>query len=65
MISAMKHNDEKKYGVTEVARRLKRSTARIRQICIAKKVGICYGDKYRMLSENDVKYIASFLSDRE
>lgn len=63
MISAMKHNDEKKYGVTEVARRLKRSTARIRQICIAEKIGICYGDRYRVLSENDVKLIATFLRD--
>ena len=63
MIAAMKDNDEKKFGVTETARRLKRCVARIRQICIAEKIGVCYGGRYRMLSENDVKRIATFLRD--
>lgn len=50
-----------KYGVTEVARRLNRTPARIRQICIAKSIGVCYGGQYRELTEADVRYIKSFL----
>jgi len=61
MMATKKDRDEKQYGVTEVARRLNRATSRIRQICIANNIGICYGERYRMLSENDVRYIASFL----
>ncbi len=63
MIAAMKDLNEKKFGVTEIARRLNRTSGRIRQICIAEKIGVCYGGRYRMLSENDVKRIATFLKD--
>jgi hypothetical protein len=61
MVAATKTNRQQKFGVTEVARRLNRTTGRIRQLCLAHNIGICYGDRYRELSEADVRQLASLL----
>lgn len=57
-------SDEKVITVQECAVRVGKTDGRIRQICREHNIGVCYGQRLRMLSENDVNQIETLIAER-
>lgn len=50
------------FTVNDAAERFKRSTARIRQICIANRIGRLIENRIRLLSPEDMERIGEIIS---